>query len=338
MPRLSRRAVAALGLMGLGLAALARSPIAAAQGAAAQGAPGWPSRPLRLVVPFAAGAGVLDIMARLVGTRLGEALGQAVVIDNRPGAGGIVGAEVVAKAEPDGSTLLMGNTALVVSPFLYARLPFDPLADFVAVTRVNSAPLMLAVHPAVPVRSAAELIAYAKARPGQLNYGSGGIGTTPWLATELLKSMTGIDVVHVPYKGGAPALADLVAGQLTFMIENVPGTLPMVQSGKLRALAISSAERLALLPELPTLAEAGVPGYAMVGWNGVFVPKGTPREIARLLNAALVKVLHSTEVKEQMATLGAETVGDSPEAFASFARSEAERWGQIIRERGIKPE
>ncbi|MBV8191785.1 MAG: tripartite tricarboxylate transporter substrate binding protein [Alphaproteobacteria bacterium] len=337
MPLLPRRAASALGLSAIGVAAIgndARLPSAAAQGAH----PAWPSRPLRLVVPFASGAGVLDIMARLVGSRLGEALGQPVVIDNRPGAGGIVGAEVVAKAEADGSTLLMGNIALVVSPYLYARLPFDPLADFVPVTRVNSSPLLLVVHPAVPAQSVTELIAYAKARPGQLNYGSGGIGTTPWLATELLKSITGIDVVHVPYKGGAPALADLVAGQLAFMIENVPGTLPMVQSGKLRALAISSAERLALVRELPTISESGVPGYEMVGWNGVFASKVTPLDIVSRLNAAFAGVLHSAEVKEQMATLGAESVGDSTEAFAAFVKSEASRWGQIIRERGIKPE
>jgi tripartite-type tricarboxylate transporter receptor subunit TctC len=249
-----------------------------------------------------------------------------------------VGAEIVATADPDGTTLLMGNTARVVSPYLYARLPFDPLADFVPVTRVNSAPLMLVVNPTVPVKSVTELLAYAKARPGQLYYGSGGVGTTPWLATELLKSMTGIDVVHVPYKGGAPALADLVAGQLTFMIENVPGTLPMVQAGKLRALAISSAERLALVGDLPTIAEAGVPGYEMVGWNGIFVAKVTPTEILDRLSAALTNVLRLPEVKEQMAGLGAEPGGDPPQSFATFVKSEAERWGRIIRERGIKPE
>ena len=201
-----------------------------AVGAGTALAQAYPNRSIRIVVPFAAGAGVLDIMARLIGQHLGASLGQQVMIDNRPGAGGIVGAEIVAKAEPDGYTLLMGNTALVVSPYLYAKLPFDPLADFVPVTLVNTAPLLLVVHPSVPVQSVQELIAYAKARPGQLNYGSGGVGATPYLATELLKSMTGIDVVHVPYKGGAPALADLMAGQLTFMIENVPGTMPMVKS------------------------------------------------------------------------------------------------------------
>jgi tripartite-type tricarboxylate transporter receptor subunit TctC len=298
----------------------------------------YPTRPLRIVVPFAAGAGVLDIMARLVGQHLGASLGQQVVIENRPGAGGNVGAEVVAKAEPDGYTLLMGNTALVVSPYLYAKLPFDPLKDFVPVTLVNSAPLLLVVNPQVPVQSVAELIAYAKARPGQLNYGSGGIGSTPYLSTELLKSMTGIDVVHVPYKGGAPALADLVAGQLTFMIENVPGTLPFVKSGKLRALAITSAERSPLAPDVPTMAEAGVPGYEMVGWNGIFVAKGTPSEIVAKLSAELTKVLRLPDVKEQMAALGAVPGGDSPQAFGAFVNAEAMRWGKIIKEKGIKPE
>ena len=298
----------------------------------------YPSRPIRFIVPFAAGAGVLDIMARIVGQHLGTAIGQQVVIDNRPGAGGNVGAEVAAKATPDGYTMLMGAVALVVSPYLYAKLPFDPLADLVPVTQVNSAPLMLVVHPSLPVNSVAELIAYAKARPGQLNYGSGGVGATPFLATELFKSMAGIDVTHVPYRGGAPALADLVAGQLSFMIENVPGTLPLVRDGKLRALAITSRQRLALVPELPTMEEAGVPGYEMIGWNGIFVPKGTPPEIVARLNAELVKVLRSPEIGEQLAKLGAVPVGDSPEQFGAFVKAESARWGKIIKDLGIKPE
>ena len=298
----------------------------------------YPSRPIRFIVPFAAGAGVLDIMARIVGQHLGTATGQQVVIDNRPGAGGNVGAEVAAKATPDGYTMLMGAVALVVSPYLYAKLPFDPLTDLVPVTQVNSAPLMLVVHPSLPVKSVAELIAYAKARPGQLNYGSGGVGATPFLATELFKSMAGIDVTHVPYRGGAPALADLVAGQLSFMIENVPGTLPLVRDGKLRALAITSRQRLALVPDLPTMEEAGVPGYEMIGWNGIFVPKATPPEIVTRLNAELVKVLRSADVGEQLAKLGAVPVGDSPEQFGVFVKAESARWGKIIKDLGIKPE
>ena len=243
----------------------------------------YPSRPIRFIVPFAAGAGVLDIMARIVGQHLGTATGQQVVIDNRPGAGGNVGAEVAAKATPDGYTMLMGAVALVVSPYLYAKLPFDPLTDLVPVTQVNSAPLMLVVHPSLPVKSVAELIAYAKARPGQLNYGSGGVGATPFLATELFKSMAGIDVTHVPYRGGAPALADLVAGQLSFMIENVPGTLPLVRDGKLRALAITSRQRLALVPDLPSIADSGLPGYEMVTINGLLAPARTPPDAGSFL-------------------------------------------------------
>ena len=317
---------------------LRRLLVAAALAAPLLAHAAWPDRPIRFIVPFAAGAGVLDIMARLVGQHLGQSLGQQVLIDNRPGAGGNVGAEVAAKAVPDGYTMLMGAVALVVSPYLYARLPFDPLTDLAPVTQVNSAPLMLVVHPSLPVNSVAELIAYAKARPGALNYGSGGVGATPFLATELFKSMAGIDVVHVPYKGGAPALADLVAGQLSFMIENVPGTLPFVKDGKLRALAITSRQRLALVPELPTMEEAGVPGYEMIGWNGIFVPKATPPEIVARLNAELVKVLRSTEVGEQLARLGAVPVGDTPEQFGAFVKAESARWGKIIKDLGIKPE
>jgi tripartite-type tricarboxylate transporter receptor subunit TctC len=298
----------------------------------------WPSRSIRLVVPFPAGAGVSDIMARLVGQHLAAAIGQQVLIDNRPGAGGNVGAEIAAKAAPDGYTLLMGSSFLVVNPFLYAKMPYEPLTDFVPVTTVASNLLMLVVHPSVKAASVAELIAEAKARPGQLNYGSGGVGSTPYLATELFKSLVGIDVTHVPYRGGAPALADLVAGQLTFMIENMPGTMPFVSAGKLRALAVTSRQRSALAPDLPTMAESGVPGYEMIGWNGIFAPKGTPPEIVVRLHAELVKILQTPDVKQHLATLGAEPGGEKPEEFTTFVKAESERWGKIIRDKGIKPE
>jgi tripartite-type tricarboxylate transporter receptor subunit TctC len=217
-------------------------------------------------------------------------------------------------------------------------MSFDPLTDLVPVTMVNSAPLMLVVHPALPARSVGELVAYAKANPGKLNYGSGGVGATPFLAAELLKSMAGFDAVHVPYKGGAPALADLVAGQLSFMIENVPGTLPLVKDGKLRALAITGRNRSPLVPDLPTMIEAGVPNYEMIGWNGIFVPKGTPADILAKLHDALASVLRSPAVKEQLAGLGADAVGDSQAEFAAFVKAESARWGRIIQEKGIKPE
>ena len=298
----------------------------------------WPSHPLRFVVPAAPGAGILDIMTRLIAQHLGGRLGQQVVVDNKPGAGNNLGAEIVAKAPADGHTLLMSNTSLTVSPYLYARLGYDPMTDLVPVSQVNSAPLMLVLHPSLKLSSVAELIAYAKANPGKLNYGSGGVGSTPYLATELFKSMTGIDVVHVPYKGGAPALADLVAGQIAFMIENVPGTMPFVRDGKLKALAITSQKRSPLAPELPTMAEAGVPGYEMIGWNGVFVAKGTAPDIVDRLSRELATVIALPEVNAQMQKLGAEPVGSTPPEFAAFFKAEAARWGSIIKERGIKPE
>ena len=325
MPLLSKRRLLALSLP----AALLSRAVAAQT---------YPDRPVRIVVPFPAGAGVLDIMARLLAQHLGPALGQQIVIDNRPGAGGTVGADVVAKAPADGYTMLMGNPSLVVNPFLLAKMPYQPMTDFVPLTLVNSAPLLLVVHPSVPANSVQELIALAKAKPGQLNYGSGGVGSTPFLATELFKSMAGIDVTHVPYRGGAPALADLVGGQLTFMIENMPGTLPMVKSGKLKALGVTTSHRAALAPDIPTIAEAGLPGYEVVGWNGLFVVKDTPLAATARLYADLAKILRSAEVKEQMAALGAEPGGNTPAEFAAFVRAESARWGKIIQDKGIKPE
>jgi len=325
MHRLTRRSLL---LMSAAAAVLPRSVMAQA----------WPNHPLRFVVPAAPGAGILDIMTRLIAQHLGSRLGQQVVVDNKPGAGNNLGAEIVAKAPADGHTLLMSNTSLTVSPYLYAKLGYDPMTDLVPVSQVNSAPLMLVLHPSVKASSVTELIALAKANPGKLNYGSGGVGSTPYLATELFKSMTGIDVVHVPYKGGAPALADLVAGQIAFMIENVPGTMPFVRDGKLKALAITSQKRSPLAPELPTMAEAGVPGYEMIGWNGVFVAKGTAPDIVDRLSRELATVIALPDVNAQMQKLGAEPVGSTPPEFAAFFKAEAARWGSIIKERGIKPE
>ena len=260
------------------------------------------------------------------------------MIDNRPGAGGNLGADIVAKAAPDGYTVLLGSSFLAVNAYLYAQTPYDALTDFVAVSSVAINPLLLVVHPSVPAKSVAELVALAKAKPGQLNYGSGGIGSTPFLATELFKAKAKVDITHVPYKGGAPALADLAAGQLSMMIENVPGTMPFVKDGKLRALAITSQKRSPLAPELPTMAEAGVAGYEMIGWNGVFVANGTDPAIVRRLASELAAVIALPEVNAQMLKLGAEPVGSTPAAFAVFFKAEAARWGAIIKERGIKPD
>jgi tripartite-type tricarboxylate transporter receptor subunit TctC len=298
----------------------------------------YPTRPIRLVVPSSAGAGVTDIMARIVGQKLTERFGQQVVVDNKPGASGILGSDIVAKAPPDGYTLLIANVSLIVNPYLFAKMPYDPLVDFMPVTMVNTAPQQLVIHPSVPARTVAELIAYAKTRPGQLNYGSGGIGSTPFLAAELFKSITGIDVMHVPYKGGGPAIAELVGGQLTFMIENVPGTMPFVKDGKLRSLAVTTLQRSPLAPDVPTMIEAGVPGYEMSAWNAIFAPKGTPPAIVARLQAEFARVLLAPEMKEQLAGLGAEPVANTPEELAAFLRTDKARWGEIIQERGIRPE
>ena len=296
----------------------------------------YPTRPIRMVVPSSPGAGVTDIMARLIGQHLSVSIGQQIVIDNRPGASGILGSEVVSRAVPDGYTLLIANVSLVVNPFLYPKMPYDPLTDFMPVTMVNSAPLLLVVHPSIAAKSATELIAYAKSRPGQLNYGSGGRGSTPYLAAELFKSLSGIEVLHVPYKGGAPALSDLVGGQLSFMFENMPGTMPYVIAGNLRALAITSPQRSPLAPELPTMIEAGVADYEMSGWNGIFAVKGTPPAIVARLHSEVAEILHTPEVRQELAALGAEPVGDTPDEFAAFLKTDMARWGNIIQEKGIR--
>src|SRR5256884_6647024 len=282
----------------------------------------WPNRPVRFLVPFAAGAGINDIMARLVGQHLGAGLGQPVVIENRPGAGGIAGTEAAAKAAPDGYTFLMTNVSLVTSAYLYSKLPYDPQKDFVPVTLVATSPLMLVVHPSIAASSVQELVQLAKANPGRLNFGSGGVGSTPHLSVELFKSTAGIDAVHVPYKGGAPALNDLMGGQLSFMIENLPGTMPFVKGGKLRALAITSAQRSPLEPALPTMAESGVPGYEVLGWQGLFAVAGTPPGTVARLQAEVAKVLRLPEVRERLAALGAEPVGSTPQEFVAFIRAE----------------
>src|ERR671935_2681152 len=297
-----------------------------------------PNRPVRFLVPFAAGAGINDIMARLVGQHLGAGLGQPVVIENRPGAGGIAGTDIAAKAAPDGYTVLMTNVSLPTNAFLYSKLPYDPQKDFVPVTLVATAPLMLVVHPSVAAKSVQELVALAKANPGKLPFGSGGIGSTPHLSVELFKSAAGFDAVHVPYKGGAPALNDLMGGQLSFMIENMPGTMPFVKQGKLRALAITSAQRSPLEPSLPTMAESGVPGYEVLGWQGLFAVAGTPPEIVARLQAEVGKTLKLPEERERLAALGAEPVGSTPAEFGAFVRAEHTRWSKVIREKGIRSE
>ena len=298
----------------------------------------YPVKSVRMVVPFAAGAGSNDIMARLIAQKLTDALGQQFVVDNRPGASGIIGMEIVAKAPPDGYTVLMMSLTFSVNPSLFSKLPYDTVKDFVPVTMVASAPLMLVVHPSIPVKSVQEFIAYAKANPGKLNFGSGGPGTTPHLAGEMIKTMAGVQMTHIPYKGGAPALTDLVGGQIQFMLENIPGTLPFAKSGKLRALAVTDLKRSPLLPELPTLDESGLKGFQIVGWNGLFVPAGTPQAIVNKLQSEVAKALMLADVKERLSVMGADGVGDTPQHFAAFIKAEIPKWAKVVKDAGLKIE
>ena len=311
----------------------------AAASALAQPAPKpggvYPSKPVRVIVPFAPG-GSNDIMGRLVAQRLGESTGQTFIVDNRPGAGGIIGTEIVAKAQPDGYTLLVMSATLTVNPSLQRKLPYDTLKDLAPITNIAAAPLMLVVHPSVPARSVAELLAYARAQPDKLNFGSGGPGSTPHLAGEMLKSMARVRMTHVPYKGGGPALTDLVGGQIQLMLENIPSTLPHVKVNRLRALAVTGPKRSPLVPEVPTLSEAGVQGYELVGWNGLFAPAGTPRNIVAYLQGETARALSQPEVKERLSALGAEGVGNTPAEFSAFVRAELKKWAQVVRDANIK--
>jgi len=292
----------------------------------------YPSRPIRLIVPFAPGGGN-DTVARLVGQGLSAELGQPVVVDNRPGAGGIVGAEAAAKAPADGYTLFLGGVGShAINPNLHANLSYDPVKDFAPISLIASAPLVLVVHPSVRANSVRELIALARAEPARLNYASNGNGSSSHLAAVMFASMTGVDMVHVPYKGLSPALSDLLSGQVQLMFSSVVAIVPHVKAGKLRALAVSSRERLSLLPDLPTIAEAGVPGYETSSWYGILAPAGTPAEIVTRLNAALVKVVSQPDVRQALAQEGADPVGNSPAAFGAFIRSERQRLGDVIRQ------
>jgi len=296
----------------------------------------YPSKPIRLIVPFAAGGGN-DNVARLVGKRLGETLGQPVVVDNRPGAGGVVGAELAAKAPPDGYTLFLGGVGShAINPNLIEKLPYDPIRDFAPVELLAQAPLVLVVHPSVPARDVAELVAYARRNPGKLNFASNGNGSSSQLAAVMFESMAGIEMVHVPYKGLSPALTDLLSGRVQLMFSSVVAIVPHVKAGKVRGLATTGAKRLALLPELPTIAESGFPGYEASSWYGILAPAGTPREIVTKLNVDLSKALEQPEVRSSLLAEGAEPAGGTPEQFAAHIRAEKERLGKIIRDAKIR--
>ena len=296
----------------------------------------YPARPVRWVSPWPPG-GANDIFSRIIAQRLSEALGQPVVVENRPGAAGAIGTEAVAKSPADGYTLTLGSSPThAIAPSLNPALPYDPLRDFDAVTLVAVVPNVLVVNPALPVTSVRELVALAKSRPGTLNFASAGNGTSQHLSGELFKVMAAVDMVHVPYKGTAPALAELLAGQVQLTFDNIPALLPHIQSGKLRALAVTPAARSAALPNLPTVAEAGVAGYDASVWFGVFVPAGTPRPLVLRLHSEIARALAVPEIKARMAAMGAEVSGIGPDAFREFWRREIPKWAEVVKAAGIK--
>ena len=296
----------------------------------------YPSRPIRMVVPFPAG-GAVDIMARDLGQRLGQALGQPVVVDNRGGANGAIGSEAVARASPDGYTLLMGSAGThAINPGLHTRLSYDPVKEFIPVALVGNITNILVVNPAVPATSVAELIALAKAKPGALTYASSGNGSSQHLSTELLKSLTGTDMTHVQYKGAGPALVDVISGQVSLTITAMSATLPYVQSGQLRALAVTTAQRSPTLPDVPTVSEAGVRGYESNNWVGVFAPVGTPPAIVARLNAEITRVQSTPEMKARLMGQGAEFTAMTPEQFGAFHRAEVAKWGKVIKDSGAR--
>jgi tripartite-type tricarboxylate transporter receptor subunit TctC len=307
--------------------------VALAAGAQAQP---YPSKPIRLVVPFPP-AGTTDILAREVGQRLTEVFGQSVVIDNRPGAAGNIGSDLVAKSAPDGYTLLMGTVSThAINPGLYSKLPYDHVKDFAPVALVARVPNVLEVTPSLPVNSVADLIKLAKEKPGQINFASSGSGTSIHLSGELFKTMAGVDMVHVPYKGSAPALQDLMAGQVQLMFDNLPSSLGQIKAGKLRPIAVTSAQRAPALPDIPTIAESGLPDFEATSWFGVLAPAGTPPEIVQRLNREIDKWLQSPEAKDKLLAQGAVAAGGSPEEFAAYIRSETDKWAKVIKASGAK--
>ena len=297
--------------------------------------PAYPVRPIRIVVPQSPGAST-DLTARLIAQKLNEAFRQTVVVDNRPVA--INGAEIVARAVPDGHTLLVVASSLTINPALRAKLPYDTVRDFTPITQLSKFPNILAAHPSVPVRTLQDVIALAKAKPGQINYASAGSGTGTHMSAELLKQMTGIDIVHIPYKGGAPAMIATMGGQTQLIIGTSIGVLPHVRSGKLKAIAITSAQRSAAAPEIPTFAESGVPGYEHEPWNGLLGPAKMPKAVVAKLNAEVVRILQAPEVRKVFEHEAAEPVGNSPEEFAAVIKSEMAKWAKVVKAAGIKVE
>jgi tripartite-type tricarboxylate transporter receptor subunit TctC len=304
----------------------------------AQSAQSYPSKPIRVVVPFPPG-GPTDLVARLVGNKLSERWSQPVLVENRAGAGGTIGAEIVARAAPDGYTLVMGSTAnMAVNVTLFKKLSYDPIKDFAPVNLAAVTPSLLVVNPKFPASNVREFIAYAKANPTAINYATGGVGTPSHLAAEMFKTMSGIQMNHVPYKGSIPALTDIIGGQVTLMFDSMASALPFAKTGKLKALAQTGAKRSASVPDLPTISESGLPGYDVAGWFGFLAPAGTPHDILQKLSSEITAILNLPDVKERYLLLGAEPGPATPEDFAAFLKSEISKWAKVIRESGAKAE
>ena len=295
----------------------------------------FPTKPLRLVVPFPPG-GTTDVVARAIGPKLGELLGQYVVVDNRGGAAGLIGTDFVAKSAPDGYTFMLVGFDFAANPSLYAKVPFDARRDFTPIALIATYPFALVANPALPVQSVKELIAYAKANPGRINYASAGNGSSLHLTGELFKSMAGVDMTHVPYKGGGPAITDLLAGQAQLLFIGMAPVSGFIQNGRLKLLAVTSAKRQAALPDVPTVQEGGVPGYEVLAWQGFVGPAGIPKPIVERLNAELRRTLQSPDVRERLAIMGAELGTSSPEAFGKLLRDEIEKWSGVVKKAGIK--
>ena len=296
----------------------------------------WPSKPIRYVVPFAAG-GSTDIMGRTIAEKLSVALGQPVVVENKPGAGGGLGAAEVAKAVPDGYTIMGGTISThAINASLYKDLPYDPVKDFVAITLIARVPNMLVVNNDVKAKDVAELIKLMKASPGKWNFASAGNGTSQHLSGELFKGMAGVEMQHIPYKGSPPALTDVMGGSVSMTFDNITTAWPLAKGGKLKALAVTTAKRSPVAPEVPTLAESGLPGYEVGSWQGVFAPAGVPPEIVKRLNTEIVKIINMPDVQKKMIELGAEPVGDTPEQFGAFVKAEGVKWGDVVKKSGAK--
>ena len=322
-----RFAVAALPLVLLSTAAFAQLSATA-----------WPTKPIRWISPFAPGGGA-DITSRIIAQKLGPALGHQILVDNRGGAGGNIGVDLAAKSPSDGYTLVLGTIGpIAINVSLYKKLPFDPVKDLLPVTQAANALNVLVVHPSLPAKTVKDVIAIAKARPGELSFGSSGPGATDHLAGELFKTLTGVNMVHVPYKGGAPAMLDLMSGQVQTVFSTVSTAIGAIKGGRVRAIAMTGDRRFELMPELPTIAEAGVPGFEVRNWYGVFVPAGTSKDIVTRLNAELVKILQMPEVKSKLLESGIEALHSTPEQFAAYIQSETKRWAKVVKDSGARAE